>query len=77
LHVPPLRGFTPPFSLPPQQLCRGEFDLGVVQYEQPKWHVGLRHGGLPQKLAIQGRSGAGKTNVVVRLLRERRSANCC
>jgi len=57
-------------SLPPQKLCRGEFDLGVVQYEQPKWQVGLRRGELLQNLAILGRSGAGKTNVVFHLLRQ-------
>jgi hypothetical protein len=40
----------------------------MVRYEEPKWPVGLRADELVQHLAIFGRSGAGKTNVLFHLL---------
>jgi hypothetical protein len=57
-------------SLPPERRARGTFHLGTVRYEEPKWPAGLRADELVQHLAIFGRSGAGKTNVLFHLLHQ-------
>ncbi len=57
-------------SLPPKSRSKGRFDLGTVQYGKPRWPFGLQEGELLQNLAIFGRSGAGKTNVVFHLLKQ-------
>lgn len=57
-------------SLPPEKTARGEFDLGAVHYERKRWHAGLRRSELMQNVAVLGRSGSGKTNVVFHLLRQ-------
>jgi hypothetical protein len=57
-------------SLPSERHARGTFHLGTVRYEEPKWPVGLREDELVQHLAIFGRSGAGKTNVLFHLLQQ-------
>lgn len=57
-------------SLPPPRHSRGVFHLGMVRYEEPKWPAGLREDELVQHLAIFGRSGAGKTNVLFHLLQQ-------
>ena len=57
-------------SLPPERRARGTFHLGTVRYEEPKWPAGLRADELMQHLAIFGRSGAGKTNVLFHLLQQ-------
>jgi Fe2+ transport system protein FeoA len=55
-------------SLPPPRRARGAFHLGVVRYDEPKWPIGIRESELVQHLAVFGRSGAGKTNVLFHLL---------
>lgn len=55
-------------SLPPSERARGAFHLGTIRYDEPKWPAGLRADELLQHVAIFGRSGAGKTNVLFHLL---------
>lgn len=55
-------------SLPPRK--QAPIALGTVRYEAPKWPVGLRLEEVLQHVAIFGRSGAGKTNVLFHLLRQ-------
>jgi KaiC/GvpD/RAD55 family RecA-like ATPase len=55
-------------SLPPAKKVKGAISLGTILYEAPKWPAGLTESELLQNVAIFGRSGAGKTNVVFHLL---------
>ncbi len=57
-------------SLPPEKKGKGTFHLGTIHYEKPKWPLGLSSGELLQNVAIFGRSGAGKTNVVFHLIQQ-------
>src|ERR1041384_3528837 len=57
-------------SLPPETKAHGAFELGRIVYEADKWPFGLRASELLQNLAIFGRSGAGKTNVVFALVQQ-------
>lgn len=58
----------PLLSLPPERVARGPLHLGTVLYEQPKWECGLHVSEMLQGIGVFGRSGAGKTNVVLHLL---------
>lgn len=55
---------------PPEKLSKGTFNLGTILYDTEKWSFALTEGELLQNLAIFGRSGAGKTNVVFHLLQQ-------
>lgn len=55
---------------PPKHTARGTITLGTVIYEKEKWPFGLGKPELLQNLAIFGRSGAGKTNIVFHLLHQ-------
>ena len=55
-------------SLPPPGKARGTFNLGTVLYDKPRWPGGISASELLQNMAIFGRSGAGKTNLVFHLL---------
>lgn len=57
-------------SCPPQDVCKGTLELGRVVYEKDLWPFFLRDEELLQHLAIFGRSGSGKTNIVFHLLRQ-------
>jgi len=57
-------------SLPPREVARGAFHLGVLRYDTPRWPVGISADELVQHVAIFGRSGAGKTTVVFHLLEQ-------
>lgn len=57
-------------SLPSRTKARGVINLGTILYEQEKWPLGISKGELLQNLAIFGRSGAGKTNVVFHILEQ-------
>lgn len=57
-------------SLPPKFLIRGEINLGTILYNGERWSAGLSRRELMQHLAIFGRSGAGKTNVVFHLIKQ-------
>ena len=58
-------------SIPPIDKAIGKYFLGnVVQSGEDQRRFGLRESELIQHLAIFGRSGAGKTNTVIRLIKE-------
>jgi len=57
-------------SLPTEKQSRGSIHLGTVIYDQPQYSLGISENELLQNLAIFGRSGAGKTNVVFHLLEQ-------
>ncbi|MCH8149668.1 MAG: DUF87 domain-containing protein, partial [Planctomycetes bacterium] len=57
-------------SLPPENRSKGAINLGTVVYDKPRWPFGISTGELLQNLAIFGRSGAGKTNVVFHLIQQ-------
>ena len=55
---------------PSEGTARSTFHLGTVLYEKDKWPVGLSASEIMQNVAIFGRSGAGKTNVVFHLIQQ-------
>ena len=55
---------------PPAQLCTGALNLGTVAYTRDLYPFNLRPEELLQNLAIFGRSGSGKTNIVFHLLQQ-------
>ena len=55
---------------PPKDKASGKLSLGTVIYDRPRYSFGLHARELLQGLAIFGRSGAGKTNVVFTLLKQ-------
>lgn len=55
-------------SLPPQNLIKGAFTLGAVQYDRARWPAGLSASELLQGVSVFGRSGSGKTNAVFHIL---------
>jgi hypothetical protein len=57
-------------SLPPPERARGAYHLGTIRYDGPTWPLGLREEEVLQHVAIFGRSGAGKTNVLFHLLEQ-------
>lgn len=57
-------------SLPSEANAKGQFRLGTILYEKPRWQLALAHSELLQNLAIFGRSGAGKTNVMFHILEQ-------
>lgn len=58
-------------SLPSSDKASGKYVLGnVVQSGDEPYSFGLRESELIQHIAIFGRSGAGKTNTVIRLIKE-------
>ncbi len=57
-------------SRPSKKSISGEFSLGNLVYEDELWPVGLSRSELLQNLAVFGRSGAGKTNLVFHLLEQ-------
>lgn len=61
-------------SLPPPTKAKGEYSLGTVLYDRPKWPFGLSAGELLQNLAIFGRSGAGKTNATFHIIEQLQSS---
>lgn len=60
----------PLLSLPPERVIQGPLHLGTVLYAGGRGECGLRVEEILQNLAIFGRSGAGKTNVVLHLIRQ-------
>ncbi len=60
----------PLLSLPPQKLARGKYRLGTVIYNQKQWPFGLDDSDLIQHTILLGRSGSGKTSVLLRLLKQ-------
>ncbi|MBK8099826.1 MAG: ATP-binding protein [Planctomycetes bacterium] len=67
-----LLGASDRLLLPPpsEQASKGMFNLGTVLYTKALWPFGLTAGELLQHVAIFGRSGAGKTNLVFHLLEQ-------
>jgi hypothetical protein len=57
-------------SLPPEKTAQGPIHLGTILYDKEKWPLGLTYGELIQNMAILGRSGAGKTNVTLHILKQ-------
>ena len=57
-------------SLPPKRITHHPMRLGAVQYDRQRGIFGLSNAQLLQHLAIFGRSGAGKTNVVMTLFKQ-------
>ncbi len=58
-------------SAPPEALACGPYPLGTVMYAwRPLYGFGLREDEWIQHVAIFGRSGAGKTNAIVVLVRD-------
>lgn len=57
-------------SLPPSKTAKGSIHFGTIIYGEPKWPFGLTPSEVMQNLAIYGRSGAGKTNVVFHILEQ-------
>lgn len=57
-------------SLPPPDRAKGALHVGTIRYDTPQWAFGLHDAELLQHVAIFGRSGAGKTNVVFHLLEQ-------
>jgi hypothetical protein len=55
-------------SLPPEKTIRGSLNLGNVVYDRQRWPAGVRASELLQNLGIFGRSGSGKTNLILHLL---------
>ena len=53
---------------PPANRAKGKFNLGTIIYHKELHEAGLTEKELLQNLAIFGRSGAGKTNLVLYLL---------
>lgn len=60
----------PLLSLPPARTIDGPLHLGTVLYAGSRHTCGLRLDELLQNIVILGRSGAGKTNVVLHLLEQ-------
>ena len=57
-------------SLPPEAKAKGAIHLGTILYEKEKWPFGISDSEPLQNVAIFGRSGAGKTNVVFHILEQ-------
>ena len=57
-------------SLPPSKVTEKPLRLGRVLYDRPRQAFGLSNAQLLQHTAIFGRSGAGKTNIVMHLFRQ-------
>jgi hypothetical protein len=57
-------------SLPTLKVSQGDFHVGTIVYDEPKWSIGISRGEMLQSMAIFGRSGSGKTNLVFHLLEE-------
>ena len=56
---------------PSSEVANGEFQLGkVIWNDSPRCDFGLREKELPQHIFIAGRSGSGKTNLALNLLRQ-------
>jgi DNA-binding MarR family transcriptional regulator len=54
---------------PPPEKADGIYQMGTVYYgETSLYPFGLREGEMPQHLGIYGRTGAGKTNLIFKLL---------
>lgn len=60
----------PLLSLPPANVINGPLQLGTVLYAGERGPCGLRVQELLQNVVILGRSGAGKTNIVLHLLKQ-------
>ena len=57
-------------SLPPSKVTVKPLKLGYVMYDQKRHSFGLNYQQLLQHTVILGRSGAGKTNVVLNLFKQ-------
>ncbi len=57
-------------SLPPAQITEKKLKLGRVLYDRPRQQFGLSYSQMLQHTAIFGRTGAGKTNIVMNLFRQ-------
>lgn len=57
-------------SLPPRERAKGTVQLGTIRYDGPQWPFGISTDELLQHVAIFGRSGAGKTNILFHLLEQ-------
>src|SRR5262245_41236129 len=55
---------------PTREVCQGDIEMGRVVYEKELWPFYLREAELLQHLAVFGRSGSGKTNVMFHVLRQ-------
>jgi hypothetical protein len=57
-------------SRPAREACAGGLELGHAVYEKRLWPFALREAELLQHMAVFGRTGSGKSNLVLLLLRE-------
>lgn len=57
-------------TLPSKDSIAGPINLGTVIYGRERWEAGIHPSEVMQSVAVFGRSGSGKTNLVLHLLRQ-------